>query len=68
MDEKTIHVFHYKNEGWLWINQFIDLFTKLKSTRNLFKVLEFRDYSLPFEHTNRELEPNLFSELDKSVS
>ncbi|XP_014215387.1 uncharacterized protein LOC106644412 [Copidosoma floridanum] len=67
MDQKAFHVFHYDKEGWLFLEEFVKVFTNLKEPKVFLKILDVLNCSLPLKLINRDTEPQLFSQLDKSA-
>ncbi|KAJ8680849.1 hypothetical protein QAD02_016636 [Eretmocerus hayati] len=63
-DSKTIHLFHMDNEGWISANEFVDAFTNLKDQRIMFKLLEVLEYPVNFRSISRDMDPQLFDQLD----
>ncbi|XP_014214309.1 tudor domain-containing protein 5 [Copidosoma floridanum] len=68
LGRKLLHIFHYENQGWLYVAEFVDIFTNFKVPKVFVNILKsIFDYSLSLKHISRDTEPQIFAQLDEST-
>ncbi|XP_076755948.1 uncharacterized protein LOC143426394 [Xylocopa sonorina] len=53
LPKQMIHIFHYQDEGWLLVNEFLEVFTTFETTLHLLSMLRALNIRVQFEEIDK---------------
>ncbi|KAK2584647.1 hypothetical protein KPH14_006994 [Odynerus spinipes] len=65
INNRTFCIFHFEDEGWLLLNEFVEVFTPYVTISEYYKQLQIRHINIKCKEISRLESPTLFFQLDK---